>query len=113
MRKLLLPPIFRPGTRPVASLVLLVLCAALLTTGAVFFVWQRYQYVRLGFDVSALRRERTALEQAIEPLEIEAEYLSRLERIEALARGKLGMRPPRASQVKLLDTHESPELPSQ
>jgi cell division protein FtsL len=93
-------------------LVLIVLCAAILTLGAVVFVWQRYQYVRLGFEVSALRQRRAELEEVIEPLEIEVEYLSRLERIETLARDRLGMRPPRVHQVRILNGHDATALPS-
>ncbi len=94
---------FRPASRTAASLVLVVLCAGVLTFGAVFFVWQRYQFIRVGFEVSGLRNSKAALEEALEPLLVEVEYLSRLERIEALARGRLGMRPPRTSQVLVLD----------
>ena len=93
--------LFRSSGRPASRLVLMVLCAAILTVGAVVFVWQRYQYISLGFEVSALRRQKAALEEAIEPLAIEVEYLSRLERIEKLAREELAMRPPLTSQVRI------------
>jgi cell division protein FtsL len=84
-------------------LVLLVLCAAVLTFGAVFYLWQRYQFVRLGYEVDTLRADRTRLVEAIEPLEVEVQYLSRPERIDALARARLGMRPPRPDQVIVLE----------
>jgi cell division protein FtsL len=84
-------------------LALLVLCAAVLTFGAVFYLWQRYQFVRLGYEVETLRAARTRLVEAIEPLEVEVHYLSRLERIDALARTRLGMRPPRPDQVIVLE----------
>ncbi len=106
MKDLRLTRLIGTSGRPASRLVLMVLCAAILTVGAVVFVWQRYQYVRLGFEVSALRERKAALEEAIEPLEIEVEYLSRLERIETLAREQLGMRPPRASQVRTWKDHD-------
>ena len=81
------------------TLLLIVGCAALLTIGALFFVWQRYQFVRLGFEVGALRHRQAALQERIEPLEVEAQYLARPERIEAIARERLGMRPPHPEQV--------------
>jgi cell division protein FtsL len=84
-------------------LVLVVLCAVVLTVGAVFFLWQRYQFVRLGYEVNRLRAEKARLEETIEPLEVEVEYLSRLERIDRLAREQLGMQPPLPSQVIVLE----------
>jgi len=89
------------GTR--VSLLSVVVCATVLAVGAVFFVWQRYQYIRLGFEVAELRREKAQLEMLIEPLAVEVEYLSRLERIDGIARGKLGMRPPKPGQVTILE----------
>ena len=88
-----------------SSLVLMVLCAVVLTVGAVFFLWQRYQFVRLGYEVNRLRQQQAALMEAIEPLEVEVRYLSRLERIEHLARTELGMHAPAPSQVIVLEGH--------
>ena len=87
---------------PVSYVSLGVICAVVLTVGAVFFIWQRYQYVRLGFEVNQLHRERTRLLKEIEPLELEVEYLSRPARIDNLAR-KMGLRPPLAGQITLLE----------
>ena len=101
MKELKLIRLVRSPRRPASRLVLVVLCAGLLTLGAVVFVWQRYQFVRLGFEVSALRQRRAALEEVIEPLQVEVDYLSRLERLERLARTRLGMRPPRTSQIRI------------
>ena len=85
--------------------VLAVLCAVVLTVGAVFFLWQRYQFVRLGYEVNRLRAEKARLEESIEPLQVEVEYLSRLERIDELARTRLGMHPPVPAQVIVLEKH--------
>jgi cell division protein FtsL len=84
---------------------LVVLCACVLTIAAVLYVWQRYQFVRLGFEVARLRQEQAALAERIEPLEVERNYLERLERLDALARGPLGLRPPAAGQVLILEGH--------
>jgi len=87
-----------------STVVLTVLCAVVLTVGAVFFLWQRYQFVRLGYEVHRLRAEQTRLAEAIEPLEVEVQYLSRLERIDELARGRLDMHAPLPSQVIVLES---------
>jgi len=85
--------------RSAPYVVLVVLCATLLTLGAVFYLWQRYQFTSLGYEVTRLRQAKVRLQRAIEPLEVEAAYLSRLERLEVLARERLKMRPPRPTQV--------------
>jgi len=92
------------GTLGTATSVgMVILCAIVLTVGAVFFVWQRYQFVRLGYEVDRLRVEQAHLEESIEPLEVEVQYLSRPERIDTLARTQLGMTPPLPSQVIVLE----------
>jgi cell division protein FtsL len=94
--------------RRASTAVLVVACALVLTVGAVFFVWQRYQFIRLGFTVHKLREQRAAIMEKIEPLRVEVEYLSRLERIDALARGQLGMRPPAPTQVIVIEGYVPP-----
>ncbi len=81
----------------------MILCAGLITLGAVFYIWQRYQYIRLGFEVVALRVELADLERRMEPLEVEFDFLSRPERIDALAREQLGLRLPTPAQVILVE----------
>lgn len=100
----------RPSPRSASSVVPVVLCAAILTLGALFFLWQRYQFVRLGFTVVELRQRKAALQDAIEPLEIEVDYLSRPERIEALAIQRLRMRLPRPSDVRTLSANDAAKL---
>ena len=94
-------PRFRAGT----SAVLVVLCAAVIAAGGLFYVWQRFQFTKLGFEVARLRQQKAELEERIEPLQVEVDYLSRLERIDPLAREQLGMRPPVPGQVIVLEGH--------
>lgn len=101
-------PLSYARMRRASTAVLVVACALVLSAGAVFFVWQRYQFVHLGFTVHKLREQRAALEERIEPLRVEVEYLSRLERIDALAREQLGMRPPSPSQVIVIEGYVPP-----
>jgi cell division protein FtsL len=94
-------PRFRTG----ASAVLVVLCATVVAAGGLFYVWQRYQFTRLGFEVAQLRQRKAQIEERLEPLQVEADYLSRLERIDTLAREQLGMRPPAPGQVIVVEGH--------
>jgi len=89
--------------RPASFMVLIVLCALVLTLGALLYLWQRYQYIRLGFEVGALLREKSKLEERIEPLQVEAAYLARPERIEKLAREAYGMTPPKPDHVIVVE----------
>lgn len=108
MRDLHLIPRISRALRSASYVGLVLLCAAVLTVGAVFYLWQRYQFVSLGYEVNRLRAAKTRLREVIEPLEVEAAYLSRLERIDALARKEQGMRPPRPAQVILLEDNVPP-----
>jgi cell division protein FtsL len=84
-------PRFRAG----AAAVLVVLCAATIAAGGLFYLWQRFQFTKLGFEVARLRQ----------PLQVEVDYLARLERIDKLAREQLGMRAPLPGQVIVLEGH--------
>lgn len=94
-------PRFRTGQ----SAVLIVLCAVVVAAGGLFYLWQRYQFTKLGFEVAQLRQRKAQLAEQIEPLQVEVDYLSRLERIDTLAREQLGMRPPAPGQVIVVEGH--------
>ena len=100
-------PRFRRGGHAVVA----VLCAMLVTLGALIYLWQRYQFIRLGFEVDRLRQQRADLTQQLEPLQVEADFLSRLSRIDRLARGQLGMRPPNPSQVIVVESRGATAAP--
>ncbi len=98
------------GANRVATLAQILLCAALITVGAVFYIWQRYQYIRVGFDVAEQQARLVELERRMEPLEVELDFLSRPDRIDALARQKLGLRTPRPSQIIVVEK-DAPHTP--
>jgi cell division protein FtsL len=94
-------PRFRAG----ASAMLVLLCAAVIAAGGLFYLWQRFQFTKLGFEVARLRQQKTELEERLEPLQVEVDYLARLERIDKLAREQLGMRAPAPGEVIVLEGH--------
>ncbi|MDQ3037515.1 MAG: cell division protein FtsL [Myxococcota bacterium] len=75
--------------------------AAVLATGAAFVAHLslRLETVRLGYDVGQARREQRQLIEQRRMLSIEAATLREPERIEAVARGTLGMDVPDASRI--------------
>jgi cell division protein FtsL len=91
----------RSRRRPAVAmlgLAFVVWLAAVLALGA----WVRLQTIQAGYDISEQRRERARLLEANRKLELELARLSSLDRIEAVACGKLGMKFPTQSQMVTL-----------
>ena len=83
----------------------ILICALLITVGGVFYTWQRYQYVRVGYEVAALRTRLGEIQRRMEPYQVERDFLTRPDRIDAIARERLGMRAPYPSQIILMEGH--------
>ncbi len=79
-------------------------CAAVIAVAAAFVVHLaiRYETVRLGYEVGEARGHQRRLEQDRRLLSIEAATLRQAGRIEAIARGSLGMQVPEASRVVIV-----------
>ncbi len=70
---------------------------------ALLFVWSRIHAINLEYEISKLDRSIRTEQQVIRELKLEAAFLSRVDRIERLARTKLGLRPPAPGQVIRID----------
>ncbi|MEB2285902.1 MAG: cell division protein FtsL [Polyangiaceae bacterium UTPRO1] len=66
---------------------------------ALLLVWVRLQTVRTGYQLSAARHLVHKLEEEQRALKIEITTLTSRPRLEALARERLGMRPPAPGQI--------------
>ena len=86
-----------------------ILWAAALVTGLVC-VWQHVHSNELALKIEALRSVREAVETEIGLLEMECAELSRRERVEEYASGRLGMRYPGAGEVIWLRPSDSGRL---
>ena len=84
---------YRPRLSSVFVAILLVSLLSLL------FVWSRIHAINLEYGISSLERDIRGHEQQIKELKIEAAFLARDERIEQLARKKLGLRTPSPGQI--------------
>ncbi len=71
----------------------------LLFAVALFFVAQRIEFIRTERRIRDLLIERRKITESILPLQLEVYNLSRLERIEAVAQGKLRLHDPYPSQL--------------
>ncbi len=87
----------RPRLLPVMVAIVLVSSLALL------FVWSRIHAINLEYEISSLERNIRSEQQVIREMTLEVAYQSRVERIERLARTKLGLRPPTPGQVIRVD----------
>ena len=84
---------YRPRISSVFVAILLVSLLSLL------FVWSRIHAINLEYDISNLERDMRSHAQQIKELKTEAAFLARDERIENLARTKLGLRTPSPGQT--------------
>ena len=71
----------------------------LMTAVAVFHVWSRVKVVDLGLEINQLRREFKGQQQEQGRLRLEVASLKTPARIEAIAKGTLGMTLPTEQQV--------------
>ncbi|MFQ5803109.1 MAG: septum formation initiator family protein [Candidatus Methylomirabilales bacterium] len=81
----------------------ILLVGGILLLGLLVYVWQHVQVVRLGYQVERLRAARATLVQERKALRVELGKLRSLERVETLARGKLGMIDPDPGQMIFLE----------
>ncbi len=76
-----------------------VVLSCLLLALALLLVWQRLRVVQLGYVLSTAARLERGLEQMNRELRLELTTLTARERLESMARRRLGLRDPEAGQV--------------
>jgi cell division protein FtsL len=81
------------------SLALLALC---LVGVALLHVWLRLQVVHMGYVLSTTSKLQNQLEQESRELTVELATLTSPDRLEAMARKRLGLAPPERGQVIVL-----------
>ena len=74
-----------------------------LVGAALAHVSVRLEVIRLGYEISERTRTRRELEEERRRLQVELAMLRNPERIEALAKAKLGMRRPDAGEIRLAE----------
>ncbi len=72
---------------------------AILVTVSLFFVWSRLQLVNLQYDISRLENRLRDVRSEVRCLHLEAASLRSPDRIEKVARQRLGLRNPSPQQV--------------
>ena len=92
----------REGLLAKAALVLLLFMGA-----AIFFVWTRSQVIQLGLQASELKRQENQAMRRNQGLLMEKAALRRIERIEQIAKDKLGMVFPDPKLIKVVNNVQS------
>ena len=84
-------------------------CFCLLGLGVLVFLfglviaWQHFQCVRYGYQIEESKAQRAAMEEWSRQLRLEQASLADPQRIDTLARQKLGLAPPDPQQVIRMD----------
>jgi len=89
----------RPRPKVLALAAGLCLCGLVLAV----YVWCRLQCFEMGYAVSHEAKERARLMEVNRKLQVELSRLTSLDRVEAVASGKLGLIFPGPGQVRRLD----------
>jgi cell division protein FtsL len=79
-----------------------VLSGVCLVCLALLHVWLRLQVVHLGYVLSTTSKLKSQLEQERRELKVELATLSSPQRLEQMARSRLGLREPEKGQVVIL-----------
>jgi len=67
------------------------------------YVWQHFSAIEYGYKIEQLKAERDNIMESNRALKLEESSLRDLSRIDTLAR-QMGMQPPTAGQVEVMDT---------
>jgi cell division protein FtsL len=81
----------------------LTLLGAVFVLSALLYAWQQYRWVQYGYRIEESQKTIALLEETGRQLRVERASLSNLERIDSIARTRLGMTRPRGGQVVTLD----------
>jgi cell division protein FtsL len=78
----------------------LLLCGAAIVVPLLVYVWQRVDFLRVSYEVEAMKNERQKLQEQNKQLTVERSFLLSPDRIEHLARKEIGLIDPGPSDVR-------------
>ena len=74
--------------------------------------WQHYQWIQYGYRIEAARKKKEQLSETSRQLRLERAFLRNPERIDAIARGQLGMVAPAPGQLVTLSADAPLTIPA-
>jgi len=87
---------------------LLTSLAVLFGLGVLLYGWQQFRWIRLGYEISSLEKQKDELLKYQDNLVVERENLMRFERIVSIAQDDLGMVVAAPGQIVTLTPEEVP-----
>jgi cell division protein FtsL len=70
---------------------LLMLLASMFVLGLLFYGWQQYRWLQAGYEIEGAQKQRGELEEYGKQLLVERNTLANPERVDRIARNRLGM----------------------
>ena len=80
--------------------------ALALAVAVLAYAWQHFEMIRIGYQMEELRLTRESLLKTKRQLVLERASLTSLDRIEAIAAGRLGLNSPSVSQVVVVEPYK-------
>ncbi|OLD56972.1 MAG: hypothetical protein AUI54_04325 [Acidobacteria bacterium 13_1_40CM_2_56_5] len=74
--------------------------------------WQHYQWIQYGYRIEEARKKKEQLSETSRQLRLERAFLRNPERIDAIARGQLGMVAPAPGQLVTLSADAPLTIPA-
>jgi len=78
------------------------LCVAMIVVATFFYIWSRLEIVNLGYEISSEQKKRVKLLEENRNLRLQVMSLKSPERIERIAKRKLGLIYPTEEQVVVI-----------
>jgi cell division protein FtsL len=82
----------------------LVALGALIGAGGLFYAWQHFACIQLGYQLESLKTEQSQATELNQKLKLEVAGLRSPSRIDAIARNQLGLTVPTAGQIAPFDS---------
>jgi cell division protein FtsL len=97
------------GGYPARASLAAILAVGLLVGASLIYVWSRTEVVREGYALSRLAKEIKSSSSRAEQLRAEALSLRAPERIEAIAKERLGLQYPTQEQIRIVESSPGAE----
>jgi len=76
-----------------------ILSAVIIIAALTFYVWHQIESVRLGYEINRLEAQIQSIQEQVDTLEVQKAALLSPDRVDKIARQKLGMKPVRDDQI--------------
>ena len=86
------------------ELVRLVALGSLIAAGLLFYAWQHFTCIQLGYQLESLKSEQAQAKELNQELKLEVAGLRSPSRIDVIARNQLGLTVPSAAQIAPFET---------